>query len=162
MAIIIDALKLQNEHPERLQIAWDAIKDDGLYDCKSLTLVKDLGDAYVFKMEVEKEEVEPDPSVVIRNGFGGSEAIVVDSEKKCYYTKVFSFSNYYFTSEEISKWRYEYYNELRAIGKKYDGDPSDEECLNMIVGFTDNLAVQVMPYNTPRRYAEMMCDISIP
>ena len=63
-------------HPDQLDIAWKTIRKHGFYDSKSLTLVKDLGDAYVFKVELEKEDDEEEyPGNILTNGFGGEKAM---------------------------------------------------------------------------------------
>lgn len=168
MAKIVDILKLQHEHPERLKYAENGMKDFG-YKTWHLQLLKELDDSYVYKiMDAVSEEDEYDDLVenedLSDDGEGNevetfgcemSEAIVVDSKGNIYFTSILTYNGNHFTKEEIRRWRYNFFESLLNISKieKY---MTEEECLEEIVGMTDYRIASIMPYNTPEGYADIV------
>ena len=114
MAKIVDILKLQHEHPERLQYAEDGMRDFG-YKTWHLQLLKELDDSYVYKIidavseEDEYDDIEEDEdngddnegNEVETYGCEKSEAIVADSKGNIYFTSVLTYDGNHFTKEEI-------------------------------------------------------------
>lgn len=168
MAKIVDILKLQHEHPERLQYAEDGMRD---FDYKTwhLQLLKELDDSYVYKIvdavseEDEYDDLEENEDFsddgegygVETFGCEMSEAIVVDSKGNIYFTSVLTYDGNHFTKEEIRRWRYSFFESLLNISKieKY---MTKEECLEEIVGMTDYRIASIIPYNTPEGYADIV------
>ena len=59
MAQIVETLRLQHEHPEREQYAWDSLQEDG-YNCSRLWLIKEYDSAFLFGMELMPDEDNED------------------------------------------------------------------------------------------------------
>ena len=168
MAKIVDILKLQHEHPERLQYAEDGMRDFG-YKTWHLQLLKELDDSYVYKIidavseEDEYDDLEENEDFsddgegygVETFGCEMSEAIVVDSKGNIYFTSVLTYDGNHFTKEEIRRWRYSFFESLLNISKieKY---MTKEECLEEIVGMTDYRIASIIPYNTPEGYTNIV------
>ena len=168
MAKIVDILKLQHEHPERLQYAEDGMRDFG-YKTWHLQLLKELDDSYVYKIidavseEDEYDDLEENEDFsddgegngVETFGCEMSEAIVVDSKGNIYFTSVLTYDGNHFTKEEIRRWRYSFFESLLNISKieKY---MTKEECLEEIVCMTDYRIASIIPYNTPEGYADIV------
>lgn len=168
MAKIVDILKLQHEHPERLQYAEDGMRDFG-YKTWHLQLLKELDDSYVYKIidavseEDEYDDIEEDEdngddnegNEVETYGCEKSEAIVADSKGNIYFTSVLTYDGNHFTKEEIRRWRYSFFEALLGISKK-EKYMTKEECLEEIVCMTDYRIASIMPYNTPEGYADIV------
>ena len=179
MARIVDTLRLQHQHPERLHFAMDAMKEHG-YKTWQLQLLKELGNSFVYKIldaelnsldedfeegeglddEYEDENIyddsyDVDEDEVNTYGCESSEAVVADSEGNVFFTTVLSHDGNHFTTEEIRKWRYDFFESLLDISRK-EHYMSKEECLEEIVGMTNYYVASIMSYNTPEGYADIV------
>lgn len=168
MVKIVDILKLQHEHPERLQFAEDGMRDFG-YKTWRLQLLKELGDAYVYKIMdavseedeyddgEENEDYDDDSDEIEVETFGCEEceAIVADSKGNVYFTTVLTYNGSHYTKEEIRRWRYNFFEALLDISKRGQY-MTKEECLEEIVGMTDYRIASLMPFNTPEGYADIV------
>lgn len=167
MAKIVDIIKFQHEHPERLQIAERGMKDFG-YKTWRFQLLKELEDAYVYKIIdavleedefdlVENDDFDSDDEEVNVETYGCDhcEAIVADSKGNVYFTSVLSYDGQHYTKKEISQWRYDFFEALLEISKK-EQYMTKAECLEEVVGMTDYRVASLMPYNTPEGYADIV------
>lgn len=170
MAKIVETIKLQHQHPERLQVAMEAMKKHGYKSC-NLMLLKELEDSYVYKIldaereeddvdeeefyEDDEEENYDDDEEVKTFGCEAGEVIIADSNGTTRFTSVLSYEGNHYTAEEIRKWRYDFFEALLDISKK-EHYLTKEECLAEIVGMTDYYIASIMPYNTPEGYADIV------
>ena len=102
-AKVVDLLKLQNLHPDRMKIVVNKAKEWHLqYD--RISLVKVWDDWFVYGLEVNCQEMQ--------------DAILVNSRHDIRIGKIFKMHNLYFTNFEIDFWRGEVLAELLRIQKE--------------------------------------------
>ena len=122
--------------------------DDIELDYKKLALVKVFKGKYVYAVDMDE-------------GFE-HEAIAIDADGEGVHTYVYSSRNgkvpVYFVSEELSSWRYDYYQELLRIAKEEKGQNGFDErwAFDEAVSLSKEAQVEVMTWNSPKEYADIV------
>ena len=101
-AKVVDTLRLQNLHPERLEIAIENAKEFH-WEFDKITLIKEWNDWFVYGVELENE---------IQN------AVLVNSKHDVRLGKMYKSNNQYFSIFEIESWRAEVLAEFLRIQKE--------------------------------------------
>lgn len=146
-AQIIDTLRLRVLENERLDLA-KTFADDVELDYQELTLVKVYKDYYVYAADMD-ERFE-------------HEAIAIKTDGEGMHTYLYSSRNgketVYFISEELSSWRYEFYQELLRIAKEEKGKNGFEErwAFDEATCLGKETLVEVMTWNSPKDYADIV------
>ena len=120
-AKVVDLLKLQNMHPDRMEIV---VKEAGEWNLQydRISLVKVWDDWFVYGLEVNGQEMQ--------------DAILVNSKHDIRIGKLFKENNLYFTNFEIDFWRGEVLAELLRIQK--EAPNIDNELIARELSFLDN------------------------
>lgn len=148
-AKVVDILKLQAIHADKLRLAKQSARD---YNCKykTISLIKEWGEWVVFALDLdEREEHE---SIMVRDKY--PQILFCPLHSYRVGNEVF-----YFTDEETDAWRCQFLEALLEIVKQPEAIKSGfskEWAVREIVGTTGHMLAQVMPYNTPQEYAEMI------
>lgn len=146
-ALIVDTLRLRALEKERLESAMN-LADAIELEYKKLTLVKVYNDKYVYAADMD-ERFE-------------HEAVAVDAHGEGGLTYVYSSKNgkepVYFISEELSNWRYEYYQELLKIAKEENGHNGFDErwAFDEAALLSKEAQVEAMTWNSPKEYADIV------
>ena len=120
-AKVVDLLKLQNLHPDRMEMVAKEAKEWHLqYD--RISLLKVWDDWFVYGLEVDGQEMQ--------------DAILVNSKHDIRIAKLFTMHNLYFTNFEIDAWRGEVLAELLRIQK--EAPLIDNELIAREISFLDN------------------------
>jgi hypothetical protein len=120
-AKVVDLLKLQNMHPDRMEIVVKEAREWHLqYD--RVSLVKVWDDWFVYGLKVNGQEMQ--------------DTILVNSKHDIRIGKIFNMRNLYFTNFEIDFWRGEVLAELLRIQK--EAPNIDNELIAREMSFLDN------------------------
>ena len=120
-AKVVDLLRLQNMHPDRMEIVVKEAKERHLqYD--RISLVKVWDDWFVYGLKVNGQEMQ--------------DTILVNSKHDIRIGKIFNMRNLYFTNFEIDFWRGEVLAELLRIQK--EAPNIDNELIAREMSFLDN------------------------
>ena len=120
-AKVVDLLKLQNMHPDRMEIVVKEAREWHLqYD--RVSLVKVWDDWFVYGLKVNGQEMQ--------------DTILVNSKHDIRIGKIFNMRNLYFTNFEIDFWRGEVLAELLRIQK--EAPNIDNELIARGMSFLDN------------------------
>lgn len=148
-AKVVDSLRLQAIHSDKLRLAIQTARD---YNCKykTISFVKEWNEWVVFALDLDKREKH--------------EAIMVrDQYPQILFCPLHSYSVgdevFHFTDEETDAWRCQFLEALLEIVKQpgaIKSGFSKEWAVREIVGTIGQMLAQVMPYNTPQEYAEMI------
>ena len=146
-AQIVDTLRLRALEKERMKAAM-AFADDIELDYKKLVLVKVYKGKYVYAVDMDE-------------GFE-HEAIAIDADGEGEHTYVYSSRNgkepVYFISEELSSWRYDYFQELLRIAKEEKGQNGFDEhwAFDEAASLSKEAQVEAMTWNSPKEYADIV------
>lgn len=117
---------------------------------KTLTFIKEWEEWYIFAFDLKDKT--KNEAIMIRNTYPQGN-----------FCKLLSFKSgdetYYFTEEEIDVWRYRLLESLFEIVKRPDAIEaglSKEWAVREMVGKTEEHLIQIMPFNTPEGYADIL------
>ncbi len=148
-AKVVNNLKLQAIHADKLRLAKQTARDYN-YEYNTISLVKEWKEWVVFAFDLDGREEH--------------EAIMVrDKCPQVLFCRLYSYHAgnevFYFTDEETDVWRCQFLEALFEIVKQPGATKSGfskEWAVRELVGMTGQMLAQVMPYNTPEEYAEMI------
>jgi hypothetical protein len=117
---------------------------------KDITFIKEWEGWYIFAFDLKDKK--KNEAIMIRNTY-----------PQGLLCKLLSFKlgddTYYFTEEEIDVWRYRLLESLFEIVKRPDAIEagfSKEWAVREMVGKTEEHLIQIMPFNTPEGYADIL------
>lgn len=146
-AKIDDSLRMKVLEAERMNTAIASAKEfERNFD--SITLVRVIGDKYLYVYDLNDEYV--------------LDGVLVAKDGTYVLTKIYSFTNsdkrYFYTNEEVEKWRLNYLDELFKIVEEDAGHIgyTREWALDEVTSLSKRSTAEAMTYHSPKEYADMV------
>ena len=146
-AKIDDSLRMKVLEAERMDTAIASAKDFDR-DFDSISLVRVIGDKYLYVYDLNDGYIH--------------DGVLVALDGVYLLTKVYSFTNsdkrYFYTNDEIEKWRLDFLDELFKIVKEDAGRAgfTREWALNEVTSLSKRGTAEAMTFNSPKDYADMV------
>ena len=117
---------------------------------KTISFIKEWEGWYIFAFDLKDKK--KNEAIMVRNTYPQGMFCQLVSFKS-------GDKTYYFTEEEIDVWRYRLLEALFEIAKRPDAIEaglSKEWAVREMVGKTEEHLIQIMPFNTPEGYADIL------